>query len=107
VPVSAGDRVALGTLSLELGALAETVTVSSEAPLIQAQSGDRSYAVGTTQIANLPMSNRSCTAIVALEYDISDRRRSSFWNRMSRTPRNKLELLFCRDRPRCKTVGQT
>ena len=46
VPVSAGDRVALGTLSLQLGTLSETVTVSGEAPLIQAQSGERSFAVG-------------------------------------------------------------
>ena len=43
IPVSAGDRVALGTLTIQLGALAETVLVSGEAPLIQANSGERSF----------------------------------------------------------------
>ena len=43
VPVSAGDRVALGTMTIELGALSETVMVSGEAPLIQARSGERSF----------------------------------------------------------------
>ena len=42
VQVSGGDRVALGTFVLEVGGAQETVNVISEAPLLQAQSGERS-----------------------------------------------------------------
>src|SRR5689334_13563362 len=42
VRVSPGDRVVVGTITLDLGGLNEVVTVSDEAPLLQAQSGERS-----------------------------------------------------------------
>jgi hypothetical protein len=66
VPVTAGDRVAVGTLSIELGALSETVTVSGEAPLIQSRSGERSFTATTEAIENLPVSTRNWTSMVAL-----------------------------------------
>jgi hypothetical protein len=66
VPVSAGDRVALGTMTVELGALSETVVVSGEAPLIQSRSGERSFTATTEAIENLPVSSRNWTSMVAL-----------------------------------------
>src|SRR4029077_18870065 len=42
ITVSAGDRVAVGTLTIELGTLTESVTVQAESPLVQTQSGERS-----------------------------------------------------------------
>ena len=42
-------------LTLEPGGAAETVNVTSEAPLIQASSGERSFAVSSVQIENLPV----------------------------------------------------
>ena len=66
VPVSPGDRVALGTLTVELGSLSETVMVSGEAPLIQARSGERSFTATGEQIDNLPVSSRNWTSMVAL-----------------------------------------
>src|SRR5947207_5665786 len=45
VRVSAGDRVAVGALTMEVGTLAETVTVSGDSPVIQAQTGERSFTV--------------------------------------------------------------
>jgi hypothetical protein len=56
VPVSGGDRVAVGILVIEPGGASETVDVTAEAPLIQASSGERSFAVSTTQIEALPLS---------------------------------------------------
>ena len=47
VAVSGGDRVAVGGLMLEVGGASETVDVTAEAPLIQAQSGERSFTVTT------------------------------------------------------------
>src|SRR5437763_1406886 len=66
IPVSAGDRVALGTLTIQLGALAETVLVSGEAPLIQANSGERSFTVSREAVENLPIAGRNFASFVAL-----------------------------------------
>ena len=55
--VSGGDRVTVPALTLEPGGAAETVNVTSEAPLVQASSGERSFAVSTVQIENLPVNH--------------------------------------------------
>ncbi|HET7217474.1 MAG TPA: carboxypeptidase-like regulatory domain-containing protein, partial [Vicinamibacterales bacterium] len=55
IQVSGGDRVTVPSLTLEPGGAAETVNVTSEAPLIQASSGERSYAISQVQIENLPV----------------------------------------------------
>ncbi len=66
IAVSPGDRVAVPTIVIEVGAQQETVTVTAEAALIQAQSGERSYAVGTEGVANLPIVSRSFTQLATL-----------------------------------------
>ena len=66
VAVSPGDRVALGAISIEVGTLNETVTVSGEAPLIQAQTGERSFTVTTEAVQNLPIASRNFGALAAL-----------------------------------------
>ena len=55
VAVSGGDRISVGSLTLTLGVTSETVTVKSEAPLIQSQSGERSFRVTTAEVENLPI----------------------------------------------------
>jgi Carboxypeptidase regulatory-like domain len=57
VSVSGADRVAVPALTLEPGGAEETVTVTSEAPLIQASSGERSFAISQVQIENLPVNH--------------------------------------------------
>jgi hypothetical protein len=66
IAVSPGDRVAVGTLTMEVGALAETVVVTGDAPIIQAQTGERSFTVSTEAVANLPTSGRDFLRLVAL-----------------------------------------
>jgi hypothetical protein len=66
VPVSAGSRVTVGTLTLDVGGAAETVNVKAEAPIIQAASGERSFTIPTESVQNLPLSNRSFTALANL-----------------------------------------
>ncbi|MCC7044873.1 MAG: carboxypeptidase regulatory-like domain-containing protein, partial [Acidobacteria bacterium] len=44
VAVSGGDRVTVPALTIEPGGASETIEVTAEAPLIQAQSGERSFA---------------------------------------------------------------
>ena len=58
VAVPPGSRVAAGILALELGALEETVIVSGEAPLIQAQSGERSFSISSEAVENIPITGR-------------------------------------------------
>ena len=64
--ISPGDRVGLGTLTMEVGVLSEAVTVQAESPLVQTQSGERSFTVTTKSVENLPISNRSFVQLAAL-----------------------------------------
>ena len=59
VAVSPGDRVVVGTMTIEVGTLAETVLVSGEAPLIQVQTGERSFTVASVAVVELPVSGRN------------------------------------------------
>ncbi len=66
IQVSPGDRIAIGTLTVEVGALNETVTVSGEIPVIQSQSGERSFTVSTEAVSNLPIAGRNWSSLTAL-----------------------------------------
>jgi Carboxypeptidase regulatory-like domain len=66
VAVSAGSRVTVGTLTIDVGGAEETVEVKAEAPVIQAASGERSFTIPTESVQNLPISNRSFTALAQL-----------------------------------------
>ena len=67
VAVSGGDRVVVPALIIEPGGASETIEVTAEAPLIQAQSGERSFAISTLQIESLPMSgNRNFASLTSL-----------------------------------------
>ncbi len=64
--VSPGDRVVVGSIGLAVGDLEETVIVSGEAPMIQAQTGERSFTVAREQVENLPNSGRNFASFAAL-----------------------------------------
>jgi len=67
IAVSGGDRLSLGTLTLEVGTLNETITVTGESPLVQTTSGERSFTVPTALVESLPIStNRSFTMLSSL-----------------------------------------
>ena len=66
IAISGGDRVTVATLTLEPGGAAETVNVTSEAPLIQASSGERSFAITTSSVENLPISGRNFASLTQL-----------------------------------------
>ncbi len=65
IAVSGGDRVGIPALVLEPGALAETITVVASSPLVQTQSGERSYAVSSKQIETLPFARNNFTSLTA------------------------------------------
>src|SRR5262249_17565321 len=62
----AGDRLSVGTLSLEIGGVTDTVQVSAEAPRVQTTSGERSFTVARESVENLPIANRSFTGLAFL-----------------------------------------
>jgi hypothetical protein len=66
VEVNPGSRIALGTLTIDVGGQSEVVTVTAETPMVQAASGERSYAIATESVTNLPLQNRSYDALLAL-----------------------------------------
>ncbi len=66
VIVSPGERVLVSNLTIEVGTLSETVTVQAESPLVQAQSGERSFVVTTEEVESLPIFSRSFTELATL-----------------------------------------
>ena len=66
VILSPGDRLLVPTLTIEVGTLTETVTVQAESPIIQASSGERSFAISKEAVENLPISNRGFAGLASL-----------------------------------------
>jgi hypothetical protein len=65
VAVSGGDRIGVPSITLEAGTIAETVNVTAEAAVVQSQSGERSFAVTTEQIENLPINRGNFANLTA------------------------------------------
>jgi hypothetical protein len=65
VVVSGADRVGVPAITLVVGGTTDTVTVAAEAALVQSQSGERSFAVTTTQIESLPIARGNFTNMIA------------------------------------------
>jgi hypothetical protein len=66
IPVSGGDRVSVPAITMEVGGKTETVMVTAESPIVQAQSGERSFGVSTEQIENLPINHGNFTSLIQL-----------------------------------------
>jgi hypothetical protein len=66
VEVNPGSRITLGTLTIEVGGLTDVTTVKSEAPLVQAATGERSFTVATETVAALPLAGRTYDALLGL-----------------------------------------
>ncbi len=66
VRLGAAERVSVGVLTIEPGGVAETVEVKGESPLVQANSGERSFTVDTEAVQNLPLLGRSFTQLASL-----------------------------------------
>jgi hypothetical protein len=58
VVLTANERLTVGAITLELGTLAETVTVSARSIEVQSESAERSFSVDSTAIENLAVNAR-------------------------------------------------
>ena len=66
VIVSAGARVTLGSVTIEVGPRTEEIVVKGETPIIQASTGEKSYTITTESVVNLPLAGRSYDALLGL-----------------------------------------
>ena len=66
IQISSGARLSIGTLTIDVGGLTDVATVKSEAPLIQAVTGERSFTVSTENVTNLPLAGRTYDQLLAL-----------------------------------------
>ena len=73
VAVSPGSRVSTGRVTIEIGATSEIINVTSELPLVQASSGERSFSVTTESVTSLPLASRSYDALLALAPGVDSR----------------------------------
>ena len=72
VVVNAADRLSLGVLTLELGAVSETVTVSTRVVEVQSRDATRNFSVDSTAIENLAVNGRDPLLLARLAPGISD-----------------------------------
>lgn len=66
IVVSGGDRVVLGALPLSVGTASETITVTAVTPLIQSQSGERSFSISTQAVQAIAVNGRNYNTLTAL-----------------------------------------
>ena len=66
IQVDPGARVALGNLTLTVGAVTEKVTVTSLATRVQSESAEQSYTIDPIQSSDLPVAGRSFTQLATL-----------------------------------------
>ncbi|MBI3280246.1 MAG: carboxypeptidase regulatory-like domain-containing protein, partial [Acidobacteria bacterium] len=66
VPLTTGERLALGTLPLELGQVTETVSVTAQAATIETRSAERAAVITNRQVENLLVRGRNVIDLVQL-----------------------------------------
>src|SRR5207244_1427536 len=66
IALIASERLSLGTLVLEVGAVQERVTVTAQGATVQTVSAERSAAITGSQVAGLLIRGRSVTSLMGL-----------------------------------------
>jgi Carboxypeptidase regulatory-like domain/TonB-dependent Receptor Plug Domain len=84
VVLSANERVALRPISLEVGQLAETISVSAEAARIQTQSAERSGLITQEQLKEVTLKGRDYMGMLRLLPGVVDtqNREAPGWNNL-------------------------
>jgi hypothetical protein len=71
IALNANDRLVLGDLALEVGAVTESIEVSAQAVLLQTQSAERSAAIVGKQIENIEVNGRNALDMAKLVPGVS------------------------------------
>ncbi len=71
VVITGGDRVGVPPIALEVGGTTQTVNVTSQAALVETQSGERSAAIESVQVNELPIVHGNFTSLVEMTPGVS------------------------------------
>lgn len=66
IELTTGQRLELGALPLEIGGVAETVSVTAQAPAVETRSAERAAVITNRQVDNLLVRGRNVTDLVQL-----------------------------------------
>jgi hypothetical protein len=66
IPLQAGERLALGTITLTVGNVSQVLAVTAEAAFVKTESSERSGIISNAQVENLLVIGRSLPSLVAL-----------------------------------------
>ena len=72
IRLSPSERLALGPLSLEVGAIDQQVTVTAEGATVQTGSSEHSSSITAEQTEELPVYGRTVTSLVAIAPGVVD-----------------------------------
>lgn len=66
IVLAAGERLSVGDIALELGAVAETVSVTAQGAVVQTRSAERAEVITPSQVTNLLVRGRNVADLVKL-----------------------------------------
>src|SRR5437016_2545489 len=66
IELTPNEKLAVGTIQLDVGEVTESITVKAEGPAVQTASGERSGVITSDEIENLTVMNRDFATLVAL-----------------------------------------
>jgi hypothetical protein len=85
VQLNGGDRVSVPALALQVTGTKEMVTVTAEAPVVQAASGERSSAMQTKQLEMLPVASHNFMEFAMIQPGLNTQEGSNPGSQMRRT----------------------
>ena len=72
IRLSASERLGLGGLSLQIGAIDQQITVAAEGATVQTASSERSASITAEQTEDLPVYGRTVTSLVGISPGVVD-----------------------------------
>jgi hypothetical protein len=92
VVITGGDHVGVPPLTLEVGATTEQVAVEAQTALVQTQSAERSTAIESKQIDELPISHANFTNVVLLTAGVQNGGNSAGGTRLGGKSQNNIMM---------------
>src|SRR5262249_39567894 len=78
VNLDVNTKLDVGELKLSVGAIADTVQVTAEAPVVETNTMEKSYSVEAKQVQELPLNGRNWVALMSTVPGVTSSTRSDF-----------------------------
>ena len=92
VVITGGDHVGVPVIELAVGRTSDTVSVEAQAALVQTQSAERSTAIESKQIDELPVAHANFTSVVALIPGVTSNTTSAGGTRLGGQSQNNIMM---------------